>query len=164
MSTSPASEIKFGLIGLDTSHVVIFSEEFNNPKADNPIEGAKVVAAWPGGSPDIESSIGRVPGYTKDLREKYGVAIKDSIEEVCEASDVILHTSLDGRTHLEQFKKIAPFGKPVFIDKPFALTSADAKEIFAIAKANNVPLFSSSSLRFTGALTRVVTPETKSLV
>lgn len=164
MSSSPSSEIKFGLIGLDTSHVVIFSEEFNNPKAENPIEGAKVVAAWPGGSPDIESSIGRVPGYTKDLREKYGVSIKDSIEEVCEACDVILHTSLDGRTHLEQFKKIAPFGKPVFIDKPFALTTADAKEIFAIAAANNVPLFSSSSLRFTGALTRIVTPETKSLV
>ena len=87
-----SSEIKFGLIGLDTSHVVIFSEEFNNAEAENPIEGANVVAAWPGGSPDIESSIGRVPGYTKDLSEKYGVEIKDSIEEVCEACDVILHT------------------------------------------------------------------------
>lgn len=159
-----SSEIKFGLIGLDTSHVVVFSDEFNDSSSDHHIPGAKVVTAWPGGSPDIESSIGRVPGYTKDLREKYDVAIKDSIEEVCEAADVILHTSLDGRTHLEQFKKIAPFGKPVFIDKPFALTSADAKEIFAIAAANNVPLFSSSSLRFTGALTRVVTPENKAEV
>ncbi len=164
MSSSSASEIKFGLIGLDTSHVVIFADEFNDPKSDHYIPGGKVVAAWAGGSPDIEASIGRVPGYTKDLSEKYGVAIKDSIEEVCEEVDVILHTSLDGRTHLEQFKKIAPFGKPVFMDKPFALTTANAKEIFAIAAEHNVPLFSSSSLRFTGALTRLVTPETKSLV
>ena len=105
-----------------------------------------------------------MPGYTKDLSEKFGVTIMDSIEAVCAACDVILHTSLDGRVHLEQFKKIAPFGKPVFVDKPFALTTADAKAIFALAKEHNVPVFSSSSLRFTGALTRVVTPETKSTV
>jgi predicted dehydrogenase len=164
MSNSTAPEIKFGLIGLDTSHVVIFSDEFNNPEAAHPLAGAKVVAAWPGGSPDLQSSIGRVPGYTKDLSEKFGVTIMDSIEAVCAACDVILHTSLDGRVHLEQFKKIAPFGKPVFVDKPFALTTADAKAIFALAKEHNVPVFSSSSLRFTGALTRVVTPETKSTV
>ena len=100
MSNSTAPEIKFGLIGLDTSHVVIFSDEFNNPEAAHPLAGAKVVAAWPGGSPDLQSSIGRVPGYTKDLSEKFGVTIMDSIEAVCAACDVILHTSLDGRVHL----------------------------------------------------------------
>jgi predicted dehydrogenase len=166
MSSSPAPELKLGIIGLDTSHVIIFSEEFNNPAAKHHIPGAKVVAAWPGGSPDLESSISRVPGYTKDLKEKYGVQIMDSIEAVVAASDAILHTSLDGRVHLEQFKRIAAAGpgKPVFVDKPFALSTAVAKEIFAIAQKHGCPIFTSSSLRFSGALTRVVTPETKATI
>ena len=164
--TSPAAprEFKLGLIGLDTSHVVVFSDTFNNPAAKAPLPGARVVAAWPGGSPDLQSSISRVPGYTAELRDKFGVQILDSIEAVCAASDAILHTSLDGRVHRAQFEKIAPFGKPVFMDKPFATTSADARAIFALAKKHKVRLFTSSSLRFTGALTRVVTPENKATV
>ncbi|MCC6415922.1 MAG: Gfo/Idh/MocA family oxidoreductase [Opitutaceae bacterium] len=159
-------ELKLGLVGLDTSHVIVFSDEFNNPGAKHHIEGARVVAAFPGGSPDLPSSIDRVPGYTKDLREKYGVQIMDSIEAVVAASDAILHTSLDGRTHVAQFRRIAAAGpgKPVFVDKPFALSTAEAKEIFAIAQQHGCPIFTSSSLRFTGALTRVVTPETRPTV
>lgn len=166
MSNTPAREFKLGLIGLDTSHVIVFSDEFNNPESKHKLAGAKVVAAWPGGSPDLQSSIGRVPGYTKDLREKFGVQIMDSIEAVVAASDAILHTSLDGRVHLEQFKRIAAAGpgKPVFVDKPFALSKAGAEAIFAVAQAHGNPIFTSSSLRFTGALTRIVTPETKSTV
>lgn len=164
MSTSSARELKLGLIGLDTSHVVVFSDEFNNPESKHHLPGAKVVAAWPGGSPDLHASISRVAGFTKEVSEKYGVKILDSIEAVCAASDAILLASVDGRVHLEQFKKIAPFGKPVFIDKPFALSTADAKALFALAEQYRAPMFSSSSLRFTGALTRVVTPETKAQV
>ncbi|MBP6506510.1 MAG: hypothetical protein KA257_03000 [Opitutaceae bacterium] len=166
MNKSPAKELKLGIIGLDTSHVIVFSDEFNNPEAKHRMTGAKVVAAWPGGSHDLESSFSRVPGYTKDLQEKFGVQILDSIEAVVEASDAILHTSLDGRVHFEQFQRIAAAakGKPVFVDKPFALRTIDARAIFNVAKKFNVPVFTSSSLRFTGALTRVVTPETKPLV
>ncbi|MEO6875191.1 MAG: Gfo/Idh/MocA family oxidoreductase [Opitutaceae bacterium] len=164
--TTPAipREFKLGLVGLDTSHVIIFSDTFNNPASKQALKGAKVVAAWPGGSPDLHSSISRVPGYTADLRDKFGVQIMDSIEAVCEASDAILHTSLDGRAHRAQFEKIAPFGKPVFVDKPFATNSADAQAIFATAKKHHVKMFSSSSLRFSGALTRVVTPETRATI
>jgi predicted dehydrogenase len=160
------TELKIGIIGLDTSHVIIFSDAFNNPATKAPIAGAKVVAAWSGGSHDLESSISRVPGYTKDLQEKFGVQIMDSIEAVVAASDAILHTSLDGRVHLEQFQRIAAAakGKPVFVDKPFALRAIDARAIFNIAKKFNVPVFTSSSLRFSGAITRVVTPETRPLV
>ena len=159
-------DIKIGIIGLDTSHVIVFSDAFNNPAAKSPVAGAKVVAAWPGGSHDLESSIGRVAGYTKDLKEKFGVQILDSIEAVVAASDAILHTSLDGRVHFEQFQRIAAVanGKPVFVDKPFALRAIDARGIFNVAKKFNVPLFTSSSLRFTGAITRVVTPATRPLV
>lgn len=159
-------ELKLGIIGLDTSHVIIFSDTFNNPAAKAPLAGAKVVAAYPGGSHDLDSSIGRVPGYTKDLQEKFGVKICASIEEVVAASDAILHTSLDGRVHFEQFQRIAAAGKtkPVFVDKPFALRTIDARAIFNVAQKHGTPIFTSSSLRFTGALTRILTPEAKPLV
>ncbi len=120
--------------------------------------------AWPGGSPDVPSSISRVAGYTAELRDKFGVTIVDSPEAVAQGCDAILHTSLDGRTHPGQFARIAPFGKPVFMDKPFAVSTAAAKEIFATAKKHNVKLFSSSSLRFSEAVVKVVTPETRSTV
>ena len=166
MNPTLAPDLKLGLIGLDTSHVTIFSDMFNNPLSKQPLKGVKVVAAWPGGSPDLPSSISRVPGYTAELRDKFGVRILDSIEAVVAASDAVFLSSLDGRVHREQFARIAPVaqGRLVFVDKPFATTSADARAIFATAQQHNIKLFSSSSLRFTGALTRVVTPATRPTV
>ncbi|MGV3484480.1 MAG: tRNA-dihydrouridine synthase, partial [Planctomycetaceae bacterium] len=39
-------EIRVGMIGLDTSHVVAFTELLNNPSNKNHVPGAKVVAAF----------------------------------------------------------------------------------------------------------------------
>jgi len=64
---------------------------------------------------------------------------------------VLLETN-DGTIHLEQALKVIKAGKPLFIDKPVAATFADTVAIFDAAKKNNVPLFSSSSLRFTPAV------------
>jgi len=161
---NPPRDLKLGIIGLDTSHVIVFSDTFNNPASKQAMKGARVTVAWPGGSPDVPSSISRVAGYTAELKDKFGVTIVDSPEAVAQACDAILLTSLDGRTHPGQFAKIAPFGKPVFMDKPFAVSTADAKAMFAMARKHNVKLFSSSSLRFTEALVKVVTPETKATV
>ena len=67
--SAKAEVIRIGMIGLDTSHVVAFTETINNPKAKGHVPGAKVIAAFKGGSPDIESSASRVDGYTKTLQE-----------------------------------------------------------------------------------------------
>ena len=77
LAANAADELRIGMIGLDTSHVTAFTALLNDPKSPNHVSGAKVVAAFKGGSPDIESSWSRVEGYTKELREKYGVAIHD---------------------------------------------------------------------------------------
>jgi predicted dehydrogenase len=164
MNPAAPRELKLGLIGLDTSHVLVFCDTFNNPASKLALKGARVTVAWPGGSPDVPSSISRVAGYTAEVRDKFGVTIVDSPEAVAEACDAILLTSLDGRTHPGQFARIARFGKPVFMDKPFAVSTADAKAMFALAKQHHVRLFSASSLRFTEALMKVVTPETRALV
>src|SRR6185369_3026789 len=71
-----------------------------------------------------------------------------SIDELLPKVDAVLLESVDGRPHLEQAKPVIKAGKPLFIDKPVAGTLADAVEIYRLAQQNNVPCFSSSSLRF----------------
>lgn len=52
----------------------------------------------------------------------------------------------------EQHKKLCASafacGKPVYIDKPFSVSCAEAKEIFAMADKAGIACFSSSALRF----------------
>jgi predicted dehydrogenase len=165
-----AAELRLGLIGLDTSHVTAFTELLNNPKARDHVPGARVVAAFKGGSPDIPSSIGRVEEYTATLRDKYNVKIYDTIDQVCAEVDAVLIESVDGRPHLEQARKVIAAKKPLYIDKPVAGTLRDALEIFRLADAAGVPIFSSSSLRFAkstqavrgGSLGKVLSAETTS--
>jgi predicted dehydrogenase len=147
IATGQAQEKTFriGIVGLDTSHVIAFTQLINDP---NKNYGCKVVAGFPGGSPDIPSSINRVEGFTKQLHEQFNVEIVDNIEQLCRNVDGILLESVDGRPHLEQVKPVIAAKKPVFIDKPMAGNLADVIEIFRLAKENNVPCWSSSSLRF----------------
>lgn len=155
----PATELKLGLIGLDTSHVIAFTSRFNEKENPNHVPGGKVVAAFKGGSPDISSSITRVPEYTKTLTEKYGVKLYDDIAEMCKHVDAILLTSVDGRPHLAQAKPVIAAGKPLFIDKPIAGSLKDAVEIFRLAKEAKVPCFSSSSLRWYPGVVAVATAD-----
>jgi predicted dehydrogenase len=142
------NELKVGLIGLDTSHVAAFTKLLNDSDAEYFVPGAKVVAAFPGGSPDFELSINRVEGFTNQLRDDYGVEMLASPEAVAQKCDAILLTAVDGRAHLDLFTRIAPLKKPTFIDKPFAVSSADAEAMFALAREYSTPLMSSSSLRY----------------
>jgi len=139
--------LRAGIIGLDTSHVIAFTKALNDPKAGPDLAGCKVVAAYPKGSPDIESSVSRVPKYTKDMQEM-GVEIVDSIDELLKRVDVVFLETNDGRPHLEQVLPVFAAKKPVFIDKPIAGSLVDAVSIFEHAKKAGVPMFSSSSLRF----------------
>src|SRR5262245_18560148 len=97
---APEPELKLGFIGLGTSHSVAFAKIFHDEKSPNHVPGARVVCAFPGGSPDIEASWSRVKGYTAELRDKHGVEIVDSIAEVVRRSDAIMILSVDGRAHL----------------------------------------------------------------
>jgi len=142
------AEIRVGLVGLDTSHVVAFTSRFNDPKGKNHVPGARVVAAFKGGSPDIESSRERIDGFTETLVEKYGVKLYPTIEELCRNVDAVMVTSVDGRPHLRQVKPVFEARKPVFIDKPIAGSLKDAITIAKMAERYRVPCFSSSSLRW----------------
>jgi hypothetical protein len=144
----PVRPLRVGIIGLDTSHVVAFTRLWNDPKAQGALAGVRVVAAYPGGSPDVPASRDRVAGYTKQLRDELGVEMVDSIEALLPKVDAVLLESVDGRTHLAQIQPVLRAGKPVFIDKPLAGSLAEAVQIFHLAQEHHVPCFSSSALRF----------------
>jgi predicted dehydrogenase len=156
--------LRIGIIGLDTSHVLAFMKLLHDVSDPWHIPGGRVVVAYPGGSPDISSSISKIQPYTEQLSREYGVRITEDIEEVAVESDAVLLHSVDGRVHLPQFQRIARFAKPVFIDKPFAVCSDDAREIIRLAEAHQVPLMSASSLRYAKALRDAVDPSDKSPV
>ena len=61
-------------------------------------------------------------------------------------------------------KRALPFHKPLFIDKPFAASLRDVIEIFRLAKQAGVPVFTSSSLRFSAGMKTVTRPEVGGLV
>lgn len=143
-----ADDLRLGIIGCDTSHATAFTELLNDPQAKNHVPGARVVAAFPGGSKDIQSSWSRVEEYTKTLQNKYHVRIYEDLEQMCRDVDAILLESVDGRPHLEQARAVFKAGKPLFIDKPMAGSLKDVEQIFHEAARSRVPLFSSSALRF----------------
>jgi hypothetical protein len=138
---------KVGIIGLDTSHSVAFTKTLNSADAGPEFEGYRITAAYPRGSNDIKSSVDRIPAYTEEVK-KLGVEIVSSIDELLAKVDVVLLETNDGRLHLEQALQVMKAGKRMFIDKPVAASLADTISIFDAAKHYNVPVFSSSSLRF----------------
>ena len=140
-------QLKVGIIGLDTSHAIAFTKELNSPKAPEELANCRVVAVYPKGSPDIESSTSRVPGYIEQIKP-LGVEVVDSIDELLKRVDCVLLETNDGRPHLEQALPVFKAGKPVFIDKPLAGSLADCIALFEAAKKHNCPMFSSSSLRY----------------
>ena len=143
-----AADLRLGIVGTDTSHAVAFTSLLNDEAALSHLAGARVVAAYKGGSPDIKESASRVDKYADELHSKYGVEMVPDIATLMTKVDAVLLESVDGRPHLAQFREILKGHKPVFIDKPLASTLADAREIDRIAQEAGVPWFTASSLRF----------------
>ena len=157
--TDSNQPIKVGIIGLDTSHVIAFTKAFNDPSDKDYVPGFRVVAAFKGGSPDVEESRKRVDKFTDELRDQWKVEIVDDIPTLCSKVDAVLLESVDSRPHLEQVKPVFAAHKPLFVDKPLAGSYKDAKEIADLSKAAGVPWFTASSLRFWSETERLKNPK-----
>lgn len=150
------TQLKIAMIGLDTSHAVAFAELIQDPKHPHHVPGGRLVTAFPCASDDFSLSRDRVAGFTKTLEDKHGVAIHPSIEEAVAGADAVVLASSDGRCHVEQFRRIAPLVECCFIDKPLALTRADAEEIAVLGEQHGCEVFSASALRFQPALQKAL--------
>ena len=133
---------RIGVLGMDTSHSVAFTEYINGQ--DN---GFEVVAAFTTVSKDIPASYQRVDKFTQQLKDA-GINIVSSIEKLLELTDCILLETNDGRLHLEQAEKVFRSGKRVFIDKPVAASLSDVVKIYQLSQELNNPTFSTSGTRY----------------
>ena len=143
-----AGELRIGIVGLDTSHVTAFTKLLNDAGDPLHVPGGRVVAAVKTFSADIPSSAETVEGYAAQLQRDFGVKMVASIEELCGMVDCVMIESVDGRPHLAQARAVIAAGKRVFIDKPIGGTLRDALEIFRLAQAAGVPVFTASAYRY----------------
>src|ERR1700722_15027958 len=85
--TAVNAEIRLGIIGTDTSHVIAFVKLLNDPLSPDHVPGAVIVGAFKGGSPDIEASSSRVNGFADELRTKWQVKFYSDIPNLCKNVD-----------------------------------------------------------------------------
>lgn len=140
--------LRLGIVDCDTSHVIQFTMRLNHLEIaeDQWVDGAQIVAAVP--LPSAILAQEKVDEYVAKLKS-FGVEIVDKPEKLLDMNlDGVLIESVDGSVHLERARPFLEAKMPLYIDKPFACSSADAKEILRLARENNVPVFSTSSLRY----------------
>lgn len=125
-----------------------FTQLLNGASSAQHVPGARVVAAFKGGSKDLADSYKRVGKFAEELRTKWNVELVPDIPSLCQKVDGVMIESVDGRQHLEQVKQALASGKPLWIDKPLASSPEDAREILRLAKNAGVPWFSASALRY----------------
>jgi len=147
-STALGSDLRLGIIGTDTSHVTAFTKILNDASSPEHVPGARVVAAFKGGSKDLPDSYKRVDKFAEELRTRWNIEFVPDIPSLCPKVDGIMIESVDGRQHLEQVKQALACGKPLWIDKPLASSLGDARDIGRLAKEAGVPWFSASALRY----------------
>jgi predicted dehydrogenase len=148
------STLRIGIIGTDTSHVTSFAKALNSPAPNQSptLAGARITDAVPSFSPDIASSASRHERFTRELASVHGVRLHESSASMAKNVDAFIIHSIDGRKHRHQLESLLPYGKPVFVDKPFAASLDDVEAMFDAADSALVPVFSSSLYRFRPSL------------
>ncbi|MFB3896317.1 MAG: Gfo/Idh/MocA family protein [bacterium] len=135
------------IIGLDTSHSIEFTRRIQAPDcpADQQVEGMKI-----GTCLRFPSAFQTEPDQDKrqQLLESWGVKVTHTLEDAVDGTDAILLEINDPELHLDYFKKLVKFKKPIFVDKPPADTVAHALEIGRLANEQGIKIYSASSLRY----------------
>lgn len=93
-------------------------------------------------------------GLTSDaFCEKHGIKRAYSIAELCDMVDCVMILSPDDNDKKEGYAiEAIKYCKPIFMDKTFTDSYESAVRIFDAADKADVPLFSSSSLRYASEL------------
>lgn len=104
----------------------------------------RIAYAW------AEKEISPLDGIGTDAWcEKFGAEPCNTLEELCEKSDVIMVLAPGNpEKHLAYARTVLRYGKPTYIDKTFAPSLAEAEEIFRLARQSGTAFFSSSALRY----------------
>lgn len=147
--------IKIAIIGLDTSHSIQFPQRMQAPDCptNQRVPGLEAVSCLRFETPYQDKQ--GLDERQKQL-EKWGVKVTENFDEAIEGCNAIMLEINDGSFHLEYFKKVAALGKPVFLDKPLAMTLADGRAIIDLAKKHNTRVWSGSSIPFCPPLAKTM--------
>lgn len=143
MSKDP---LKLAIIGLD-GHGPDFTRSVNRPDAQ--VDGIRVVAAMPVPSTMISDEVLQ---QNVEATAAWGVEITLDPQQLVADADGVLILHDDGAKHLELAETIAPFGKPLFVDKPLEVSAEKARQLVETCRAHQCPVFTASALRFTPEL------------
>ena len=126
---------RIGMIGSENSHARAFAKVFAQEKDFCDMQ---IVAVH--GDEGLEPSL-RVQEHFPDA------VILDKPADMLGMVDAVMITSRDGKHHFPYAKAFLEAGIPMFMDKPFTVDPAEAREMVALARKNNVPLCGGSSLK-----------------
>jgi len=138
--------LRLGIVDFDSSHCIEFTRRFNHIglTSDQYVDGARVVAGCPGTS---EMAPERIPGFRDEMLAA-GVPLVGEPVDLIGRIDAVLILSLCGAAHLERVRPFLAAGVPAYVDKPFACSLHDAREILNLARRTGVAVAHASALRF----------------
>ncbi len=127
--------IRIGIFGSENSHALAFSRIFNG---DDPrYEDLRVIAI--GGEEDEAS---------ERVRSECGVEfLAKAPEDMLGHVDAVMITSRDGALHARYARPFVERGLPVFVDKPFTRSVAEAEALCTLAEKSGARLMGGSSVK-----------------
>jgi hypothetical protein len=152
------NDLRIGIVGLDSSHPPAFAQVLNgSPKREPQVTGGRIVAAWPGDpSLDFDLSVGRIATVTEQFVHEFQIPCVASIDDLRDECDAVIIACVDSRQRLEQLALVASWGKPVFVDKPLALSVSNARAMLQLAHEYGFAIGSSSAHRFSPTLLHAI--------
>lgn len=153
-NTTGSSTIKIGIVGLSV-HTKAFTEILNSHESGDYFD-CKVTAFYqPGENKDVAFSKEDVTGFRKTM-DDFKVEEVSSLDELIDVSHAVMVLTNDGRPHLSEVLPILKAGKKIFLDKPVADNWSNVRKIYKASKDYNVPIFSSSALRYSNTIQNVL--------
>lgn len=135
--------IRIGIVGSDNSHAIAYSKLANIDQVLG--DRARVTAIW-----------GEDEARTTEVASKGNIPnIVDSLHHLVDQVDAAIVVDRHGDLHAEHALPFLLEGKPVYVDKPFAIDLADCRRMLNAATQAHAGITSFSSLS--------ITPETEAL-
>ncbi len=124
--------MKIGIIGAENSHSVNYAKIINVKKL---IPDCQVTHIW--GETDAFAQ--------KTAKDGEIETISKTHEELIDQVDAVIITHRRASDHFEPAVKVLEKGLPLFVDKPFTLSSAHGQTLLDMAKKKNIPITSFSN-------------------
>jgi len=135
--------IRLGFLGVQSKHAEYFGNLINR---EHIFEGVAVSALWGGDAPERIDSV---------LNELCIDRVLKTPSELIDDVDAVLILLRDGNEHAKYAVDALTAGKPVFVDKPFAVKPEDAHIMVDTARKLDTPLLGGSTLKYLPAIAEI---------